>query len=231
MAKGRIHRRPPGSGPTAGSGGSASVEQVGLILVLGLAITGLAIALSAQGGPLGERGLANRLANRIACGPALPGPCRSHPARDAYGPAVGRALRYFAPEPRPVRDRFGAELLPVDFRYCRIPGCALPDPGRPEFDLTRSNRRTTMFTEVSRTSGGHRLTWWLYRPGMPWEAIHRDVSAADLEAAADTRLSLEDSPRLVPLEALDGRNHVVFRLGETPPWLWRTESAHHSRLP
>lgn len=229
MAKDRGNLCPPGSALASGTGGSASVEQVGLILVLGLAITGLAIALSVQGGPLGERGLANRLANRIACAPALPGPCRSHPARDAYGPAVGRALRYFAPAPRPVRDRFGAELLPVDFRYCRTPGCALPDPGRPEFDLTASNRRTTMFTMVSRTSGGHRLTWWLYRPGMPWEAIHRDVSAADLEAAADTRLSLEDSPRLVPLEALDGRNHKRFGAEERPPWQWSVASNHDSR--
>ena len=229
MAKDRIYRRFPGSAPASGTGGSASVEQVGLILVLGLAITGLAIALSVQGGPLGERSLANRLANRIACAPALPGPCRSHPARDAYGPTVGRALRYFAPAPRPVRDRFGAELLPVDFRYCRTPGCALPDPGRPGFDLTASNRRTTMFTEVVRTSAGLRLTWWLYRPGMPWEAIHREVSAAELTAAANTRLSLEASPRLVPLEALDGRNHRRFGPGERPPWQWSIGSNHASR--
>ena len=213
----------------AGTGGSASVEQIGLILLLGLAITAVALILTVEQGPFSERGLANRLANRIACGPALPGSCRSHPVRAAYGPAAGRALRYFAPAPRPVRDRLGRDLLPVDFRYCRTPGCAIPDPGRPEFDLTRSNRRTTMFTEVARTSAGLRLTWWLYRPGMAWEAIQREVSAADLAAAADTRLSLEDSPRLVPLEALDGRNHTRFGSGERPPWQWNVASNHESR--
>ncbi len=212
-----------------GSSGSASVEQIGLILLLGLAITTLALILTVEQGPFSERGLANRLANRIACGPALPGSCRSHPVRDAYGPAAGRALRYFAPVPQPARDRLGRDLLPVDFRYCRTPGCAIPDPGRPEFDLTRSNRRTTMFTEVARTSAGFRLTWWLYRPGMPWEAIQRDVSAVDLTAAADTRLSLEDSPRLIPLEALDGRNHTRFGPGERPPWQWSVASNHDSR--
>lgn len=86
-----------------------------------------------------------------------------------------------------------------------------------------------MFTEVARTSAGLRLTWWLYRPGMAWEAIQREVSAADLAAAADTRLSLEDSPRLVPLEALDGRNHTRFGSGERPPWQWNVASNHESR--
>jgi len=211
--------------------GSATIEQVGLILLIGLVVAGLGSALLISGMPSGERGLANRIANRIACGPAIPGPCRSHPTRETYGPSIGRALRYFAPAPQTARDGRGRALLPVDFRYCRTASCAMPDPGRPEFDLTRSNRRTTMFTEVSAGADGHRLTWWLYRPGMPWEAVHRTVTGADLRAAVGTRLLLRDSPRLVPLEALDGRNHVAFRPGERPPWLWRTASSHDSRLP
>lgn len=214
-----------------GTRGSATVEQVGLILLATLGVAGLGIFLSMPGMSSGDRGLATRIANRIACGPALPGPCRSHPARDTYGPSLGRALRYFAPAPTTARDSAGQSLLPVDFRYCRRASCAVPDPGRPELDLTRSNRRTTMFTEVSAIPGGHRLTWWLYRPGMPWGAIHKTVTRADLQAAAGTRLALKDSPRLVPLEALDGRNHTAFRSSEMPPWLWRTPSSHDSRMP
>jgi hypothetical protein len=31
------------------------------------------------------------------------------------------------------------------------------------------------------------------------------------------------NPRLVPLETLAGRNHVVFPPPEEPPWRWEVE--------
>ena len=33
-------------------------------------------------------------------------------------------------------------------------------------------------------------------------------------------------PKLVPLETLDGRNHIDFPASEEPPWRWRVESVY-----
>ncbi len=114
-------------------------------------------------------------------------------------------------------------LVPVDFRYCRSSSCAVPaGDGR----LTTANRRLTLFTEVSPLGeGSWRVTYWSYRPTIGWEATRRVAGPAEIEAAAGTRLSLEDSPRLVPLEILPGRNHYDFPRREIPPWRWKVEPA------
>jgi hypothetical protein len=35
---------------------------------------------------------------------------------------------------------------------------------------------------------------------------------------------------LVPLETLDGRNHIRFPAGERPPWQWTVGSVHTGRM-
>jgi hypothetical protein len=112
----------------------------------------------------------------------------------------------------------------VDFRYCRRASCAAPgaDPG-----LTSSRRRVTLFTAVEdlRPSGGPiRVTYWLYRPRLPWERIVRDAGPAEVASASSLRLSLDDDPALVPLETLPGRDHYAFTAGEEPPWRWSIPS-------
>jgi len=210
--------------------GSATAEQAGLIALVALAITAGGLFLSGAAGPDAGRGLVTRITNRIACGPLEPGPCRRHPAVDAYGPSVAAALRAFAPGDLVRRDAIGRGLLPVDFRRCRIPSCALVDPGRPDLDLTLSNRRTTLFTEASRSGGMLNLTWWSWRPGIGWEASRRSVGSGEVKAVRGTPLRLSDSPLLVPLEALDGRNHTRFGPDERPPWQWTVPSNHDSRV-
>ena len=209
--------------------GSATVEQTGLLALLGLALAAAVLFIAGGLGPETGRGLATRIANRIACGPLEPGPCRRHPAVTAYGSSIAAALRAFAPSDLIRQDGTGRNLLPVDYRRCRIPSCAEVDPGRPEFDLTLSNRRTTLFTEASRSEGLLNLTWWAWRPGIGWEATRRSVETAEAEAVRGTPVLLSDSPLLVPLEALDGRNHTRFRSDERPPWQWAVPSNHDSR--
>ena len=70
--------------------------------------------LGATGGLSGDtgRGLATRIANRIACGPVGPGPCRSHPAVDAYGKGLAGAIRALGPRPVLIADGAGRRLLP-----------------------------------------------------------------------------------------------------------------------
>ncbi|HKH23577.1 MAG TPA: hypothetical protein VKA88_08140 [Solirubrobacterales bacterium] len=202
-----------------GGRGAASVEYLGLAGMVGMLIVVAIAALVASPPTKGERELGEMLARRIACSGRYPVPCGRNPLALAYGFPVGKLVRSLAPAPT---ARSGE--LPVDFRYCRQATCAAPgrDPG-----LTVSGRRVTEFTAVEdlRRSGGPvRLTYWLYRPGLPWQQIVRTAGAEQIEAASGLRLSLQDDPALVPLETLPGRDHYRFPPAERPPWLWTISS-------
>ena len=195
------------------------MEYIALAGVIGLLIVIAAAALVATPPSRGERELGEMLARRIACTPRYPVPCGRNPLALAYGFAIGKLVRSLAPEPA---ARAGE--LPVDFRYCRRPSCAAPS-GDPS--LSSSRRRVTEFTVVEdlRPSGGPvRITYWLYRPGLPWERLVRTAGAAEIVAASSLRLSLDDDPALVPLETLLARDHYTFPVREMPPWQWATPS-------
>jgi hypothetical protein len=120
-------------------------------------------------------------------------------------------------------------LVPVDFRRCRRPSCAVPRPGADGAHLTVSGRRTTAFTEVTdlrRTLGWVEVSYWLYRPGLPWEQVVRHATQADVEAASGTPVLFKDDPALVPLETLPGRDQYEFPQNEEPPWRWKIESRY-----
>jgi len=202
--------------------GSATVEQTGLILLLALLFAGLIGALALGGDEPAGKGVGVRLANRISCGPRQPDDCDHHPAVTAYGWPVARLVRYLVPEPMARPGPGGINLSPVDFRWCQRSSCAVPS-GKP--GLTTANRRTTVFTEVRKEDGGLEITYWLYRPGIGWEDLHRRAGPEDIEAASGTRVLLKDVPTIVPLETLDGRNHVEMPPGETPPWQWKITSS------
>jgi hypothetical protein len=209
------------------SRGATSVEYLALAGMVGLLIVAGIAALVAAPPTRGERELGEMLARRIACSGRYPVPCGRNPLALAYGFPLGKVVRSLAPAPT---TRSGE--LPVDFRYCRRPSCAVPGP---EPGLTASGRRVTEFTSVEdlRRSGGGvcsrricspvRVTYWLYRPGQRWEAIIREAGTTEIEAASHLRLSLEDDPALVPLETLPGRDHYSFPALERPPWQWPTQ--------
>jgi hypothetical protein len=220
------------AGARAGDRGSATVEQVGLILLVA-AVFAVVIGLRAVSDDASTgAGLGERIANRIACGPREPGSCRSHPAVEAYGWPVARVLRALAPLPASLPGPDGRGLVPVDFRYCRSPGCAVARAGPQGDRLTASNRRLTLFTEVTdrrQADGTVELTYWHYRPGLGWQALRRTAGEAEIAAASGTRVLLSDTPMLVPLETLDGRNHYRFPVAERPPWQWRARAAYEGR--
>lgn len=204
--------------------GSATVEQVGVtLLIAGAFAVFVGLHFSGLVDPIGK-GLGQRLANRIACGPRAPGVCRQHPAVSAYGWDLARAVRRLAPDPASRIGPDGRALAPVDFRYCQRPSCAGPTgDGR----LTTANRRLTLFTEVAPISaGGWRITYWFYRPSIGWESVIRYAGPAEIEASSGTKVLLKDSPSLVPLEILPGRNHYELPRGEEPPWRWRVVNHH-----
>jgi len=206
--------------------GSATVEQIGVVFMVAAIFAVLAAAYLTGAADKPGHGLGIRIANRIACGPREPGVCRQHPAVSAYGQDLARVVRWLAPEPFARIGPDGRLLAPVDFRYCQQPGCALPaGDGR----LTTSNRRLTLFTEVAATGQsdpGWRITYWFYRPSLGWDRVVRLAGPAEVGAASGTRVLLQDSPRLVPLEILPGRNHYRLPAGDEPPWRWKIRTSH-----
>lgn len=207
--------------------GSASVEQAGLAALIALLILAAVAAIAADGPLDGGRRLAAALGRRITCGPHLPDACRHHPLVPAYGWPLARLVRRMAPPPLARTGPSGLPLVPVDFRRCRRQSCAVPGPRGPA--LTASNRRATAFTAVldERAGGGPvTVTYWLYRPGLGWERVVRSATSAGVAAAAGTPVLARDSPALVPLETLPGRNHYDFPAGEEPPWRWNVAGAY-----
>lgn len=194
-----------------------------MILLVALILGGIGafLVLNRQDAP--GRGLGQRIANRIACGPRAGDPCRRHPLVPAYGWPLARAVRMLAP---PVEAEAGR--VPVDFRYCQRPTCAVPTGSRP--GLTTANRRVTYFTSVRPApGGGHEVTYWLYRPSAGWKSHRVAIGPAEIEAASGLRLLLEEDPRLVPLEILPGRNHYRLPAGDEPPWRWQVGSRYPGR--
>jgi hypothetical protein len=208
--------------------GAASVEQVGLVLLVALMLLAAISAFAAR--PPDERGreLGAAIARKLRCASRLPGPCWRDPLTEAYGRPVAGVVRALAPQPGAVTGPSGLPLVPVDFRYCRRESCAVPGerPG-----LTRSNRRLSAFTSVvdrRRAGGSIEISYWLYRPGVGWDHMTRRASAADVADHASTPLLETANPRLVPLETLPGRNHYQFPPSEEPPWRWQVESVYPS---
>jgi hypothetical protein len=206
--------------------GAASVEHVGLVMLVALLLLAAISAVAAGPPEQGGRELGATIARKLRCAPRLPGPCWRDPLTEAYGRPVAGVVRALAPQPLAVAAASGLALMPVDFRYCRRESCAVPG-GRP--GLTQSNRRVTAFTSVidRRRAGGQvEITYWLYRPGLGRTRAVRHASAADVASHASTPLLETANPRLIPLETLPGRNHYTFRGVERPPWQWAVPGTH-----
>lgn len=194
--------------------------------MLALLFGGLLIALRSSPPDTQTHELARAIAQKIRCGPRLPGPCWQDPLTEAYGRLRAGAARALAPAPSTVAGPAGEPELPVDFRGCRSSSCAAPGSTA---GLTASNRRVTDFVSIvpSREDPGSiTITYWHYRPGLRWTRTVVEASAEQVAALSKTPLLETDIPRLVPLETLDGRNSIRFTALEEPPWRWRVRSVY-----
>ncbi len=212
-----------------GEAGSATVEQAALAALIALLLLAAIAAIAAAGKIDPHHGVAGAIARRLVCAPRVPDACHHHPLVPAYGWPLARLARALAPVPVARPGPEGLPLVPVDFRRCRRPSCAVPRPGGEGAHLTTAGRRTTAFTQLDdrrRSRGWVELTYWLYRPGLGWERVVRRADQAEIEAAADVRVLLKDDPALVPLETLPGRDQYDFPSGEEPPWRWRVHGLY-----
>src|SRR6476620_1077269 len=131
--------------------GQATVEWIGLLLLVAL----LLAALLTAGVRVPGAALARAIATRMACALSLGGDCGELPLVAEYGEELAAQVRRRAPtliyEP-------GMHALPVDFRRCRSSACG---DGRGEGIVLRSRRGepVTVFVHVvdcrsgSRTAG------------------------------------------------------------------------------
>ena len=144
--------------------GQASVELVGLTLVLSLALGALVAARPVVDG----RSVGGFLAHHIVCA-ATRGCQKAEEALElAYGEDVAGALREHAPN---LAYEPGERELPVDWRRCRQPRCSNA-PDDPALDTHLGDdgargghrARATAFTRVIRHDGRLYLQYWLYYP-------------------------------------------------------------------
>jgi hypothetical protein len=138
--------------------GQASVEWVGLVLVVAL----ISAVLVTPAGSFDGRSLGAMVVERISC--AAVGTCTSGDRRlqAAYGVRDALLVRRHLPglvyEP-------GEQQLPVDWRKCRAVACAIATDDRDmDVHLSRSGQRVTVFTRLIRTPGRRYIQYWYYYP-------------------------------------------------------------------
>jgi hypothetical protein len=147
----------------AGERGQATIEWVGLVLLVALALGALAAVIPVGGG----RTLAEALAHALVC--AVRGGCAADAARGdtelvaAYGARDAALVRRYAPN---IAYEPGTYTLPVDWRQCRSHRCS-DAPDRAGLDVHRSARGrfpATAFTHVVHRGGETFLQYWFYYP-------------------------------------------------------------------
>jgi hypothetical protein len=138
--------------------GQASLEWIGLVLLLALAMAALSAAAPAVDG----RSVGGFLAHHIVCAATRSCHAAERALERAYGEDDAATLRELAPSL--VYER-GERQLPVDWRECRRPRCASA-PDDPALDSHRSHAgaRATAFTHVIRRGRRLYLQYWLYYP-------------------------------------------------------------------
>jgi hypothetical protein len=147
--------------------GQASVEWIGLLLLVSLALAAaLAFVPSVDGRPLGAA-----LARALVC--AVRGDCHREGValRHAYGDRDAELVRRHAPNVVYERRTL---TLPVDYRHCRSHRCS-DAPDDPDLDAHRSARgrhQATAFTRVVHQGGTTYLQYWFYYPDSPSTALH-----------------------------------------------------------
>lgn len=147
--------------------GQASVEWIGLLLVVSIALAAaLAFVPSVDGRPLGAS-----LIRALVC--AVRGDCGEEGValRRAYGELDATLVRANAPN---LVYEPGTFTLPIDFRRCRSHRCS-DAPDDRDLDTSHAARggaQATAFTHVAHRGGLTYIQYWLYYPDSPSTFLH-----------------------------------------------------------
>jgi hypothetical protein len=137
--------------------GQAAVEFVALVLLSCIALG----ALVSVGAAADGRAAGGFIAHHIVC--AIGGRCQDDEQElvRAYGERDAATVRSLAPH---LVYEPGERQLPVDWRQCRRPDCAVA-PDDPALDTHHTDaHRATAFTRLIRRNGRLYVGYWLYFP-------------------------------------------------------------------
>ena len=149
--------------------GAATVEWVGLVVAVTLALGGLAtVGLQVDGRSLGAL-----IAHELVC--AVESGCADEDAElvAAYGAGDAELVRRYAPN---IVYEPGELQLPVDYRDCRSAECA-EAPDDPDLDAhrtTEGGHPATAFTHLVRDGYETFIQYWLYYPDSNTTLWHSD---------------------------------------------------------
>jgi hypothetical protein len=153
-----------------GQRGQASLEWIGLVLLVSLLALGIA---AAPGSAVPGAGLGRALLARLLCAADVDDACSAPELISAYGVELAETVRESAPE---IRYEHGMTALPVDFRQCRGAACG-NGPAAGPVDASDTGVGATAFVHVidcrtGASSGRYRcggaragnlyLQFWLY---------------------------------------------------------------------
>src|SRR3954469_2736367 len=153
--------------PVESERGQASVEWIGLLLLVSLAlVTAVAFVPAVDGRPLGAA-----LARALVCAVARDCHAEGVALDAAYGDRDATLVRANAPN---IVYEHGTLTLPVDYRRCRSHRCS-DAPDDRDLDVHRSARGgvpATAFTHVVHRGGKTYIQYWLYYPDSPSTFMH-----------------------------------------------------------
>jgi hypothetical protein len=127
--------------------GQGTVEWVGLLLLVSLAM----LVMVAAGASVPGAPLARALADRMLCAVSLADGCGDEPTLiAAYGSEVGELVRHHMPV---LAFEHGSRAVPVDFRRCRASSCG-DAAGEGSIEATDEGLPVTVFVHVVDCSEG-----------------------------------------------------------------------------
>jgi hypothetical protein len=149
--------------------GAASVEWIGLVLLVSMALGSLGAAAPLVDG----RSFGALISHALVC--AVEGDCDATDASlvAAYGERDAALVRRHAPS---LVYEPGERQLPVDYRHCREAACAAA-PDDPDLDVHRTTEAAhpaTAFTHLARRDGETFVQYWLYYPDSNTAALGSD---------------------------------------------------------
>jgi hypothetical protein len=162
--------------------GQASVEWIGVVVLVALALGGAGASL----GDVDGRSYGGFLAHSIVC--AVRGGCavERDALTSAYGASDAELVRRYAPS---LVYEPGTYTLPVDFRECRSHRCS-DAPDDRDLDAHRSARGglpATAFTHVVHRGGETFIQYWLYYPDSTSTAANAAGAWRKLDGVAPGR--------------------------------------------
>ncbi len=145
--------------PRWGQSGQATVEWMGIVLLIALLLSG-GFTAAAAAGLFNGRAFGGAIFEKILCAVRDSGSCKKETALiEAYGERDADLVRNLAPN---IVYEIGTKAMPIDFRNCRKPECGDGVKSMGLVNKTKKGRYATVFTHVVEKNGYKYVQYWFY---------------------------------------------------------------------